>query len=194
MLSLSTRLFIRIISKGREVYALKIITLAIAFAVSTLILLFSLNEFGYDKFHDNYESVFRVLERNNSGSYSGNRLSNKIRANIFSTLKSVGSDSIRAARVKLMDKINVLAGDRMHNIILMLMKEFTIQVVLAILFFGPVTYIVLKEILRTFVYATGFGWLDPVIPIAYCIAIITLLCSFQTLTLRREDLSSALKR
>jgi hypothetical protein len=115
MLSFQTRLFLRIIAKSREAYFLKIITLAIAFACATLILLFSISEFGYDKFHRKYDLVFRVLQRNNSESYIGNRFSNKIPFDVFNVLKSINSDSLITSRVKLLDKVDVLAGDQLFN-------------------------------------------------------------------------------
>lgn len=111
-----TRLFFRIISKSRDIYLLKILTLAIAFACSTLILLFSISEFGYDRFHQDYKSIFRILQRNNDEAYSGNRLSNNIPVDLFSTLKSGGNDSLILSRVKLMDKLNVQArGQTFHD-------------------------------------------------------------------------------
>jgi hypothetical protein len=65
---------------------------------------------------------------------------------------------------------------------------------LAILIFGPLTYIIIKELLRNFVFSTSFIWLDPVVPLVYCIVVITLLCGFQALNLNRQDLTAALKR
>ena len=61
MALIHSQLFLRIIAKNREVYFLKIVTLAIAFACSTLILLFTFHEFGHDKFHKDHRSIFRVL-------------------------------------------------------------------------------------------------------------------------------------
>src|SRR5687768_9043520 len=94
-----TRLFFRIIAKSREVYFLKIVTLAIAFSCSTLILLFSINEFGYDRFHQGYKSIFRILQRNNIESYTGNRVSNRIPVDVFTFLKSNESDSVILSRL-----------------------------------------------------------------------------------------------
>jgi putative ABC transport system permease protein len=104
-----TRLFLRVIFRNREVYFLKIITLGIAFACSTLILVFSINEFGYDRFHKNYRQVFRVLQRNNSESYNRNRLSSQIPITVFQSLKS---DPLIVARIKFLNGVNVFAGDR----------------------------------------------------------------------------------
>ena len=109
----------RIISKGREIYYLKIITLAIAFGCSALILSFSLSEFGYDRFHKDYESIFRILQRNNAESYDGNRLSNKIPQKITTTLSSLESPSLILSRIKLMKDINVkVKGKTFHNSII----------------------------------------------------------------------------
>lgn len=111
-----TRLFLRIISKGREVYCLKIITLAIAFACSALILSFSLSEFGYDRFHKDYKSIFRILQRNNAETYDGNRLSNKIPGDVASTLDSSENPSFILSRTKLMKDIHVKVGSKtFHN-------------------------------------------------------------------------------
>lgn len=107
-----TRLFLRIISRCREVYYLKIITLAIAFGSSALILSFSISEFGFDRFHKNYASIFRVLERNNDESHTGNRLSNKIPVDIVSLLKSFGRDTLVVSRVKLMKELHVQVGNK----------------------------------------------------------------------------------
>lgn len=74
----SLRLFFRIASRNREVYLLKIVTLSVAIASATVVILFSLNEFGYDRFHTDPHSVFRILEKNISESHIGNRTTNQI--------------------------------------------------------------------------------------------------------------------
>lgn len=116
MSSLHSRLFFRSIAKNREVYLLKVLTLAIAFSCCTLIILFSSNEFGYDRFHADYNSVFRVIQRNNDDAYSGNRLSSRIPFDVFSALKSGSQDSIIVARVKVMDELTMLVQHTiLHN-------------------------------------------------------------------------------
>lgn len=111
-----TRLFFRIVRKSPEVYLLKIITLAFAFACSTRIILFSINEFGYDRFHTNHHSVFRMLKRNNQASYEGNRLSNRIPPEIFAALRKRAGDSILLSRVKVMNDLNIATGSGIfHN-------------------------------------------------------------------------------
>lgn len=104
-----SRLFFRIISHNREVYGLKIITLAIAFASTTLIALFSINEFGYDCFHRDANAVVRVLQRSEGENVSGNRLSNRIPNEIYSFLK-YAPDSFAVSRVKIMDNVSIGAG------------------------------------------------------------------------------------
>jgi len=108
-------LFARIISKNREVYFLKIITLAVAFASATLITLFSLNEFGYDTGWSDADKTFRVLERNNKENFSGNRLSVKIPLAIYQKLSSRSGDSLAIARVKIMSGVSIKAGNEIHH-------------------------------------------------------------------------------
>ncbi|MEX1239273.1 MAG: ABC transporter permease, partial [Cyclobacteriaceae bacterium] len=102
--------------------------------------------------------------------------------------------SISIVRDKLKPiAIHKLCGAGALNITRLLVREFTGQMVMAILIFGPLTYLILKELLRTFVYSTHFIWSDPLIPLAYCGIVIAMLCGFQAMSLNREDLSAALK-
>ncbi len=115
-MGLHSRLFTRLLSRNREVYALKVITLAIAFASSVLVTLFSLNEFGYDKFHEDPGKVFRVLQKNTDEHYSGNRLSAKIPDEVIERMRGASGDSIVVSRVKIMNKVTVLSGNkRFHD-------------------------------------------------------------------------------
>lgn len=96
------------------------------------------------------------------------------------------------------DKIKQIAVHKLYgahttHITLLLIKEFAVQMMIALLVFAPLTYIALNELLRTFVYATRFSWLDPVYPIGYCACVITAICGFQALSLNRNDFSTALK-
>lgn len=107
----NARLFARLISKNREPYALKILTLAAAFASSVLIILFSLHEFGFDQFHTDAENIFRVVQQDTEPHYSGNRLSVKIPSNIIDHLRSDRyKDSLRIARVKIMNGVTIEAN------------------------------------------------------------------------------------
>lgn len=102
--------------------------------------------------------------------------------------------SVSLVRDKLKQiAVHKLYGAAVIHITKLLVKEFARQLGLAILIFAPVTYIAINELLRNFVYTTHFHWLDPVIPIAYCAAVITVLCGIQALSLNRSDLTSALK-
>lgn len=110
---LQSRLFARIISKNREVYLLKIITLAVAFASSALIILFAFNEFGYDRFHQNANSIFRIVQRNNREDFSGNRLSSKIPAGVFSNVSKLSTDSLIVSRVKILNEVTIRSGQQL---------------------------------------------------------------------------------
>lgn len=96
------------------------------------------------------------------------------------------------------DKIKQIAVHKLYgahtmHIMLLLVKEFAGQMLIALIVFAPFTYIVLNELLRTFVYSTGFSWLDPIYPIGYCAFVITAICGFQALSLNRNDFTTALK-
>jgi putative ABC transport system permease protein len=109
----NSRLFARLISKNREPYALKILTLATAFASSVLIILFSLHEFGFDKFYHEPETVFRVVQKNTDEHYSGNRLSVKIPPEIINHLnRDAYKDSLQIARVKIMNAVTVVVNNK----------------------------------------------------------------------------------
>jgi putative ABC transport system permease protein len=109
---LHPRLFLRIIAKNRDVYVLKILSLTVAVATSTLIALFALNEFGYDRFHRHYRSIVRVLERNASESYIGNRLSNRISTDGLAELTTRYGDSLSLSRVKRMEGLSIIRGKK----------------------------------------------------------------------------------
>jgi ABC-type antimicrobial peptide transport system permease subunit len=111
------------------------------------------------------------------------------------TCLSVYGLSMGIVRDKLKQiAIHKFCGAGVINLTRLLVTEFAVQMGLAILIFGPLTYIIIKELLRNFVFSTSFIWLDPVVPLVYCIVVITLLCGFQALNLNRQDLTAALKR
>jgi putative ABC transport system permease protein len=102
--------------------------------------------------------------------------------------------SISVVRDKLKQiAIRKICGAELRHIIYLLVKEFTINLLIAILFFAPITYIVLEELLRAFVYSTQLNWIDPIYPLIYCVFVIVVLCSWKASTLNRSDLSGALK-
>lgn len=115
MSSIHRRLFFRIIARGREVYYLKILSLGIAFACSALVALFALDELGYDRFHADCASLFRVLQKNNREEYIGSRLSNKLDTPAQKILRRVSPDSLVSARVKLMTELNAVAGGKVFR-------------------------------------------------------------------------------
>ena len=89
--------------------------------------------------------------------------------------------------------IHKVFGAKTQHITAMLVREFATQMFFAILIFGPITYILINELLRSFVYHTHFIWFDPMIPLAYCGLVITILCGLQAMSLDRSDLTSSLK-
>jgi putative ABC transport system permease protein len=86
-----------------------------------------------------------------------------------------------------------LFGARTADVTRLLAIGLLRQMLMALIFFGPLTYILLTELLKTFVYATNFSWLDPAYPVGYCLVVIIGLCAYQALNLSRGDFASALK-
>jgi hypothetical protein len=102
--------------------------------------------------------------------------------------------SVSIVRDKLKQiAVHKICGANSRSITLLLARAFVKETFIAIAIFGPVTYIFLTEFLRGFVYSTDFQWLDPIVPVVYCILVISVLSGFQALTLNRNDLSSVLK-
>ncbi len=104
------RLFKRIMFRNTEAYLLKFAALGIALATSIVITLFSLNEFGYDQFHENAHYVFRVIEKNLDENYSGNRLSSKIDNEFINAVAKQRSDSLIISRVKILERVSMIAN------------------------------------------------------------------------------------
>lgn len=107
---------------------------------------------------------------------------------------SIYALSVSMVRDKLKQlAIHKLCGAPTLKIIGILVHEFVRLTLIAIIVFGPITYIAVKELLRNFVYSTHLKWMDLGFPLAYCGVVILVICSAQTLSLNREDLSKALK-
>ncbi|HEY5745686.1 MAG TPA: ABC transporter permease [Chryseolinea sp.] len=96
------------------------------------------------------------------------------------------------------DKIKEIAvhhlfGARISDVTRLLARGLLRQLLTALVFFGPVTFILLNELLRTFVHATTFSWADPLFPLMYCLVVIIGLCAYQAFRLNRNDFVSTLK-
>jgi putative ABC transport system permease protein len=115
MRTLSLRLFLRIIDRNRDVYVLKIVTLSVAFTCAIVISLFVINEMGYDKFHSKADSVFRVLLKNNSEAFFGNRYSSQMHKNVMNSISLEFRDSLTLSPVKVMDGLIVTADGKTRN-------------------------------------------------------------------------------
>jgi ABC-type antimicrobial peptide transport system permease subunit len=89
--------------------------------------------------------------------------------------------------------VHHLFGAGLTDIASLLARGLVWQLLLAILFFGPLTYIFLTELLRTFVHATKFSWLDAVYPVCFALSAIIVLCTYQAFRLNRSDFASTLK-
>src|SRR5690606_28199760 len=114
MSNLQSRLFYRLVSRNKEIYSLKVITLAIALACTTIITLFTLNEFGYDRFHDQSGSVVRIIRRSVSETVSGNRLSNRIPSKVLNAWESGAAGALILSRVKVMNELTIIADEHDH--------------------------------------------------------------------------------
>lgn len=89
--------------------------------------------------------------------------------------------------------VHQLYGARAGDVTCLLVLGLLRQMLMAIVFFGPVAYLLLTELLKTFAYATKFSWMDPVYPVGYCLVVIIGLCAYQAINLNRSDFASALK-
>lgn len=104
---LFSRLFLKIISKNRQVYLLQLFTLAIAFACTALVALFALREFGYDTSFRDSDRLFRVLVKNEDSNYSGNRLTNKVATDLLSRITLEKKDSAIFTTIKTLKGLAV---------------------------------------------------------------------------------------
>lgn len=111
MMRLYSALFARILSRNSDVYALKVITLAVAFSASIIVTLFSIHEFGYDTSHEGYNDVYRVLSENTDKNYTGNRLSATIPQTAIKSLGNELRTPATISRVKALKKVT-LFNDR----------------------------------------------------------------------------------
>jgi putative ABC transport system permease protein len=115
-MSVAFNLFKRIMLRNTEAYLLKVAALGIALATSIAITLFSLNEFGYDRFHKNAPHVFRVIKKNLDENYRGNRLSSKIDDEFIEALTIQHKDSLVITRVKIMEDVTMICdGEIVSN-------------------------------------------------------------------------------
>ena len=108
MMRLYSALFARILSRNRDVYFLKVATLAVAFAASIVVILFSIHEFGYDTHHKDADHLFRVLANNTDEDYTGNRLSTTVPQPVLENLRDRFSDSVTLSRVKVLNNVTVI--------------------------------------------------------------------------------------
>lgn len=112
MMRLHSRLFARVLSRNGDVYILKVFTLAMAFATSILVILFSIHEYGYDTHYNDPDRVFRLLARNTDKDYTGNRLSSSIPSGVCQSIGKKLSDSVIISRVKVLKDVSLTASGK----------------------------------------------------------------------------------
>jgi putative ABC transport system permease protein len=102
--------------------------------------------------------------------------------------------TVSLVRDKVKDiAVHHLFGARLPDVAGLLARGLLRQLFTAFAFFGPLTYVLLNELLRTFVYATRLSWMDPFYPVIFCVVVILGLCVFQALRLNRRDFVAVLK-
>src|SRR5690349_7577763 len=113
MLLTRLKLFLRLFRDQPGIYSLKIISLAIAFACSILVISFASREFNVNSEHANSPEIFRVLRRNNAPDYDRIRLSDRIPPSIKDQIRHFGKDTLVAAsRVKVLEQITASANGK----------------------------------------------------------------------------------
>jgi hypothetical protein len=106
---------------------------------------------------------------------------------IYSLSLSVSRDKLRQIAV------HKIFGASMVNLVMLFVRDFARQTGFAILIFAPITYMLLSEWLRIFVYAADFTIVDLVTAIAYCGVIIFATCGAQAMRLNGRNLVEVLK-
>jgi putative ABC transport system permease protein len=102
--------------------------------------------------------------------------------------------SVSLVRDKLKQiAVHRLFGATILHVTVLLIKDFGKQLAIALIIFLPLTYILLHELLRTFVYATRMSWLDPMYAVVYCVVVIVAICTLQAWNLKRMNSTTALK-
>jgi putative ABC transport system permease protein len=106
---------------------------------------------------------------------------------IYGLIVSLVRDKLKAIAV------HHLLGAALSDVTGLLARGLVGQLFVALVLFGPPTYIFLNELLRTFAYATKFSSLDLVYPVLYSLVTIIGLCCYQAFRLHRSDFASTLK-
>jgi putative ABC transport system permease protein len=85
-------------------------------------------------------------------------------------------------------------GASQNNIVMLMSREFAEELMAAVLFFGPVTFLLLREWLKNFVYAAHMQWSDPLLGLLACLVIILITNSTLIINLSKNATSRALRR
>src|SRR5690349_3873906 len=107
------KLLLRLFRDQPGIYSLKLISLAIAFACSILVISFASREFNVNRGQQSSHDIFRVLRKNNAPDYDRIRLSDRIPPATKNQICHVGKDTLGAAsRVKVLEQITAYADGR----------------------------------------------------------------------------------
>jgi putative ABC transport system permease protein len=85
-------------------------------------------------------------------------------------------------------------GATQYNIVMLMSREFAEELLAAVLFFGPITFLLLREWLKNFVYAAHMQWTDALLGLLACLIIIVITNSTLILNLGKSATSRALRR
>jgi putative ABC transport system permease protein len=89
--------------------------------------------------------------------------------------------------------IRTTFGASRTDIIIILSRDFFNLLLASLFFFGPLTFLLLREWLRNFAYAARINWSDPLIALAICLVIVALTNGALIHRLSRQALRSALR-
>jgi putative ABC transport system permease protein len=89
--------------------------------------------------------------------------------------------------------LHKMFGASTTHITFILLRTFTRELLLAVVVVVPLSFLILQEFLRTFVYVTPFRWTDTVYPVTFCLIILSGLCLYHASILNRINLSSTLR-
>ena len=112
---------------------------------------------------------------------------------IILTCLTVYGISLTLVRSKIKQiALHKLFGATVFDLLILLVKYFFRQIVIAVFIFGPVTWLLIRGFLNRYVYATHFLITDILLPVSWCLIIVIMICGFHAQRHNRINLSSVL--
>jgi putative ABC transport system permease protein len=108
-------LFLRLFRAQWGIYSLKLVSLAIAFACTILVVAFASKEFDVNESQPNSGQIVRVIRRNDAIDYNRNRLSDRIPVKVQKIISSVSGDSIEWCRVTVLEQVIATGTKRLRG-------------------------------------------------------------------------------